>query len=977
MNSVESILINNIDSPGSLFVFPTDIAVSRWIDHLLRIKGGAVATNQFTAWDVFKQNSIKSKVQNKKSIPSALRKIFVSRLVNENAENILHGREPLFTSLIRTKWAGEASQFSPWLTAVLPQLGSWFNKATGLSIHDILSEDVLLNERAQKAAGNFEGDYKDMFVLAKRYAQFLKEHSLFEPAWETPPFNDDGKDVFIFFPESLSDYSEYKQLLAESDHVKIISASDTENLSCDSFFYANSRGEITEAALYIRALHEKQGIEWDSIAVCICDPDSYEPYVLREFTNRNIPFVKRTSKPLSDYPAGRFFRSVFDCTSADFSFSSLVSLVMNKKLPWKENDIIDELIQFGINNNCLFSWSEERDGIKERINVWEEAFKNPYGYFNADIRKFFGSLKNRISSFRHAVSFAELRRQYFIFREQFFNMESCPDETDLILSRCISELINLTELEKSFPDVPAVDPFLFFTDYLKEVYYLPQSKSSGVAILPYKTAAAAPFDSHIILNSSQESLSVIYSHLDFLPKKKREELGLADEDASASFLNMHKYNSVKISAFFCSEQTFSGFTIPHSKTGAPSEYRDRYASDETFREKFSQDHYKEESIFLSSPYCSEKNELQNLHENQIDGFNEWKDRRLSNLNIRNNWKGRGEIQNIIIEKFAKTGKYSVSATSLQKYFQCSLKWLFERVFSLENTQIETSLMSENISGLVYHAVLNNFFGELKEKLLLEPINDGFVLSLPDEYRGLLEQSINKTFDNFPSLNNENKSEMSSFTSRLLSAGKKDYQNNLEKALARFLSFFAGCRVYGTENYYRLERDSYIMNGFVDLILKENEEKYIIIDFKLKHTPNRADCTAEGENAQAKQRALGDFQLPMYITLTEENENVKIYTALFYSIIDLRPEVIIGTISDTNTEKIIPVREDDRIIRGNERYNKIFEEFSSKKNQFVKEISCGDYSVFPQKNIDCLDCDYHRICRTVYIIDRENITLGNF
>ena len=644
---------------------------------------------------------------------------------------------------------------------------------------------------------------------------------------------------------------------------------------------------------------------------------------------------------------------------------------MNKKLPWKENNIIGELIQFGIENNCLYSWNEETEGNTEHINVWEDAFKTPYKQFNPDIKYFFNILKNRVLSFRHASSFAELRRQYFIFREQFFDMDKCTEETNLVLSRCISELINLTELEKSFPDVPAVDPFLFFTEYLSEIFYLPQTKSSGVAILPYKTAAAAPYDCHIILNASQDKLSVVYSHLDFLPRKKREELGFGDEDASISFINMHKYNSVKISAFFCCEHTFSGYSIPHSKTKAPPEARDRYASDEIFNNKFSEDFYKTENNFISSLFNSKTNNAYELHENQVFGFNEWKERRLllSEKNIKNNWKNNNEIQNIIRERFAKTGKYSVSSTSLQKYFQCSLKWLFERVFSLENNQIETSLMAENIAGNIYHAVLHNFFGQLKGKVLFEPVTDGHDISLPAEYLNLLEKCINTIFSNFPALNNNSRSEMSSLTSRIITAEMKNYKYHLEKALAQFLLFFAGCSVCGTENFYKLESEQYFLNGFVDLILKEGMDKYIIVDFKLKHTPERADCIAEGENP------LADFQLPMYITLTEENENIKIYTALFYSLIDLYPEVIIGTVSNINDEVTIPKREEDQIKIESENYKRILNEFNNKKDQFIKEISSGDLSVFPQDSNDCSGCDYHRICRTVYIIDREKIITG--
>ncbi|WP_461256451.1 PD-(D/E)XK nuclease family protein [Treponema sp. R80B11-R83G3] len=965
MNLVEKTLIENINNSNSLFVFPTDISASGWADRLLRLQEGTIAMNKFIAWDDFKQNSIKSKVQNKRSIPSVLRKIFVSSLVNENAQNAAQGKTPIFSSLIKAEWAQAAAQFTPWLTGVLPQLGVWFKKVTGLTA------DSILGNEAENAASKMEGDDKDLFVLIRRYALFLSEHNLFEPAWETPPFNDEGKEVFIFFPESLSDYGEYRELLADSRHVKTIRASNTDDLKSDTFFYPNSRSEIKEAALYIRALNENHGVNWDSIAVCVPNSENYEPYVLREFTNRNIPFVKRSSKLLCDYPAGGFFRSILECVSQNFPFSALVSLIMNKALPWKNSLPIEKLVQFGIDNNCLYSWVEEIDGEEKYINVWEDAFNNPIRFYDRETRELFNELRKRLNSFRRCESFNEIRRQYFIFREYFFDMETCGEESDLILSRCISELMNLVEIEKSFPDVKAPDPFLFFTEYLDEVPYLPQQELSGVAILPYKTAAAAPFDCHIILGAGQESLSVVYSRLDFLPRKKREELGILDEDASLSFINMHKYNSKKVSAFFCSEQTFSGFAIPHSKIDSPSEPRTRYSTDAAFADKFAQDYFDAESAFYSSLAITND---EKLHESQINGFTNWKNRRSKKSTSSGKWTAGEKIKDIIKTQYAKTGKYSVSATSLQKYYQCSFKWLFENVFAIENSRIETSLMAENLSGLVYHAILNNFFTELKNgSPLLVPEQTDLGLSLPPSYRTLLEKSINKIFDCFPLLKTDGHPQMSALTARLLRAGKDDVNYHLEKCLSSFLSFFAGYKVAGSECNYKYENDTYILNGFIDCILKENRDgidKYVIVDFKLKYMPARCDCTADEETP------LTDFQLPMYITLIEKNEHFEVYTALFYSILDQKPQVIIGTVHDKSANKNIPSKEEDQIIRSSERYMKIFSEFKNRTEQFTEEISSGNFTVFPQDNNDCFNCDYQRLCRTVYIIGRENKnTLG--
>jgi len=809
-----------------------------------------------------------------------------------------------------------------------------------------------------------------------RYAQFLEANNLFEPAWETPPFNDEGKECFIFFPESLSDYNEYRELLVSSNHVKTINASDAENLPCDTFFYTNSRSEITEAALYIRALNEKSGIDWDSIAVCISDSEYYEPYVLREFTNRNIPFVKRSSKPLSDYPAGQFFRSIIDCISRDFAFSPLVSLILNRNLPWKDTSQIHNLVEFGINNNCISSWTEKENGEEKTLNVWEDTFESPFGRLDPGARYFFNDLKRRLHAMRSASSFSEVRRQYFIFRERFFDMDKCSPETDLILSRCISELMYLTEIEKDFPGVPAADPFLFFTEYLREINYLAQTKVSGVTILPYKTAASAPFDCHVILGAGQDNLSVVYSKLDFLPRKKREKLGIFDEDASLSFINLHKFNSTKISAFFCCEQTFSGFTIPHSKINAPSKPRERYAELPELRDKFAPDYYKEESSMCASLSFGEINAPKKLHENQINGFNNWNDRRRQTASGGADWKTGKPLLELIRKKYAYDekfpDKYSVSASSLLPYYQCSLKWLFERVLSLENVQIEASLMAENISGMVYHAALNLFFSAIKEKKekLLSPLNSEQGLSLPDGYRALLKNCVDIIFNDFPSLQSNGKPQMSSLTARLLRAGKKHFQFNLENCIAHFLSYFSGCHVAGCETSYKAERDSFFLNGKLDCILKNSTNEYIIVDFKLKSTPKRADCTGDDENA------ISDFQLPMYITLAEENEKIEVHTALFFSILNSTPEVIIGAVQDGETEITIPKKEEDQILRGGETYKKIFEEFNNKTKQFADEISTGSFTVFESEYNNCRSCDYNSICRTVYIINRErNISLG--
>jgi hypothetical protein len=973
-NPVEALLLEHIDDPDSLFVFPTDIAMNYWADRLLVLReGGTIAMENFTAWDTFKQESIRAQKQNKKSVPAVLRKIFVSRLFRENAELERSGKTPLFASLLPPRYAYAGAAFVSWFAGILPQLGSWFEKTSGIPA-------ALINEKNGALAGaGMAGDDRDLFILAARYQQFLDNHGLFEPAWEKPPFDDTGKHCFIFFPESLMDYGEYAELLENSGHVTPVRVSvAAAAVLCDTFFYANSRSEIAEAALYIRALHENKGIPFESIAVSMGGDSLYEPYVLREFANRNIPFARRAGKPLSSYAAGRLFAAIADCASRDFAFDALAVLLLNSHLPWKNKDDIDQLIDFGIKNNCVASWREpdEQGGEGRVIHVWEDAFKSPMGGREERARFFYETLRDSIEKLCRSPSFADLRNRYFAFREKFFDMAVCLPETDLVLSRCISELLSLIEIEKLFPDITVLDPFAFFAEHLQEKNYLPQQDSSGVAILPYRTAAPAPFECHIVLGSTQNGLSAVFPRLGFLSRAKRESLGLRDDDASEAFIDLHKLNSRLPAAFFCARETFSGHAIPHSLLNITEKPRIRYGEDKT--SSFAEDLFDAEQNFCRALRNAEAaNFPARLHHAQLQGFNAWASREDPLPDESEEaWTGKKALLNLIRERYAKNGefpgKYSVSASSLEPYYNCALLWLFQRVLNLENIRIETNLMKEDAAGSLWHGILNRFFSALKEDSMpLSPLQNG---ALPREYETLLAKSIDSALEDLPVISPGKAPELSALTARLFRAGKKNIRQNMENFLAAFLRYFAGYRVAESETSWKLELDSCYLNGKVDCVLEDRRENsetpgaMAIVDFKLRALPNREACDAGGDEG------LLNFQLPLYMTLAEEKGKKMISSALFFSIIQAKPLALFGVIDNRETGKSEP-KEDDRILRTgdsgpHDRFRLIMKEFWEKTERYAAEIKTGNFSTISGSFTKCVSCGYHTVCRATYRVRGE-------
>jgi hypothetical protein len=691
--------------------------------------------------------------------------------------------------------------------------------------------------------------------------------------------------------------------------------------------------------------------------------------------------VNRSGKTLASYPAGQFFTAIADCASGGFSFSSLAALLLNRHLPWKDKDIIQELIDFGIKNNCISSWTEYKDGKEIHINVWEDAFANPFGGYKIQTRQFFADVRRMVNAMRRADSFSEIRKQYFIFRERFFDMENVLEETDLVLSRCISALMYLCEIEKSFPDVHVPAPYNFFTGYLDEENYLAQQSRSGVTILPYRTAAPAPFDCHIVLGASQDNLETVFTPLSFLPGNKREKLGIAEHDASEAFINLHRFNSRLCAAFFCSQQTFSGYAIPHSSLNAALKPQQRYGTDPLHGGKFANDFYREENDFYRSLRLPQRERVQaaapppEIHRNQMRGFVQWQGRNTMPGRTRaddgfNSVSTAGHLPELIKKKFCKDAqhaeKLSVSPSSLEPYFQCCLKWVFERLLKLENVEIETSLMADNITGQVYHAVINLFLDEFVKNgaALPLPLAGGSekkpLPKLPETYRRLLAEKTEIVFETFPRLPKNDWPVMSMLTARLLRAEKPLFFSRLETFFASFLAYFAGCRVTASEARHSLQKDFYCLNGAIDCML-EGKHGEIIVDFKTKTMPELADCIGKD--------GLANFQLPAYLRIAEAAMKKEVHTTLFFSIIDAVPRVLFGKIENTINGSNIPKKEEDIIIKENDIYKKIMGEFDEKAEQFAHEISSGTFPLSPQDTDLCLSCDHQGVCRTVYSINR--------
>lgn len=911
-NLIEETLIHNIQNQNTIFVFPTQTAADLWADRATEITSvSAVAMERFIAWDDFKGSSIKSQQKNKKSIPSTMRKIFTAQLLSENAKT------PFFKSIINPSYAKNSSGFINWISGLLPCLAIWKKHFESSS--------------AQK---NPDAEDEDLLKLYSLYSDFLNKHNLFDPAWEKPPFYPDGNHYFIFFPDILSDYAEYKNLLENSpDDITTIHLPKENQYQPSVDFFDNSRTELKAVAMKIRELHIKNNIAWNQICISVPDMDSYGPYLERELELFEIPHVLRHSKPLAASGAGNFFLQAQECVNSDFSFESIKNLLLNTELPWLETQLSRDLITFGQDNNCICSFEYKN----KKIDVWEESFKDkPTG---ENVKNYYFMLKEKLTALVHAKSFEEVRQRYFEFRNKYFNMDNCPVHTDRLISRCISELGALIDLERDFPECTVSSPFSFFVQQLNEASYLAQTDELGVMLLPYKTAAVAPFACHVVVDSSQSSLSVVYKQLSFLREDKRRELlgGADDPNVTDLFIQLYAINSTSGNYYFsAASKTFTGYAqsssylVENNCTGTKEQPVPSFLSE---------DFYTKEKNFLHDFSPNSDKLPEEITQIEKTGFNFWE--KCYPKGESDKTKSIELISTQIKEKRYVDGKIIISPTHLKSFFKCRRQWLIHYMIKLEPQENEAELLSILEMGDLYHRILELFCKSLHK--LNKPLHQENGV-ITDEYKEILKQSIDIACheDKF------------SFLSRqLLQTTNEALYVFMLNTVNAFSSFYEGYSVYKNEYSinYLIPEKNVLCNGTVDCLLKNPADgDCVLVDFKSsKNSIPKNLYLKEEQTANQQKEELPDFQMPMYLYILQHMEKpIEINECCFFNIKDgLRTSVDLDRMPSVISKMLDCI------------------------DIYAEYITQNDFTAEPQQDFTtCYGCKYRAVCRKIFTVGKS-------
>ncbi len=896
-----------------VFVFPSDIAAKLWLAKSLELTGlGTLPAERFIAWDRFKETAARESVAGKSPVSSVVRKLYALALAERNAK----AGEPLLREIIPEDYAKTGSVFASWIARALPQLGAWERKSRGSGRGRTTTPEAA-----------------DLKFLKADYGAFLETHALFEPSWQAPRIKGDGNRYVIFFPETIEDFAEYSDVLAETDFVETVRALPDEGTAAYRA-YPDTRAELSALALEIEALL-RDGEPPENIAISVPDIETVGPYLRRELTLRAIPFEYRSGFNLGSLPSGRLFSLVARCVGSDFSFAPMKALLLDRSIPWKHRDLAADLVAFGVRNHCVSSWRENG----KTVDVWEAAFAAPAQKEATDWRvaDFYRALSRALRNMISATTFGEIRNRYFSFRNDFLDMGLLGQVEDATLARCVRELSGLAELERAYPDIAPKAPYSFFASVLAETPYVAQKARGGVSVFPYRVAAGTPFARHFVVDASQDAATVLYRGLPFLRKDRRDELGLNDEDASRAFFAAYRSCGA---TFSFAELSFAGYRTPH---GFFEEARPPAIS--------IADPYAEEKKYFSARAEGSGSLPIRAYPTQKDGVAAWSERPADGRRsyLETPFGGSCESLSERVASRQKTGAETrVTQTDLASFSGCRARWFLSKILGLEAETPDAELLNERNLGILYHDVLKKTYDRIRE-------TDGaFNAKNLGAYREFAREFASAATP-----------EHAEFQGPLAAPLLETLATRVFEGVAGMIDLDAekldGFVPDFLEGDFSFSRDGARYYGRVDRISRRpGDNLCVLVDYKSGKVPGTGDYLPDDEGR------IRDFQIPMYISLAENADGsgkaaLAIDGAWFGSIAEGKYRPIVN-----DNEEIPFSRVKGALTR--EEFEPAMRAFETACGSFVRGIADEDFTR-PSDLADevCYSCDFREICRWIYAV----------
>lgn len=968
--TLQNIFNAYIDERRTVFVFPSAVPAQAWARKLCETSGKPLALERFIAWDEFKERTLSVRRTDERPANSLSRLMFASSMFEKNAREAQAGA-PLFTELLPPAHASEYTAFINYVGSLLPSLKPLMEKAGGQA-----------NSQTSGQTDSQADPYLlDLKILYHSYADFLAAHRLYEPDWVRSPFQRDTARYVILFADLADDWEAYAAELSRESSVIIYTVQDIQKdiiqidenspradaaapagtahpndaaatdtatkqllevLNNSLLRFTSAQEEIRFVAnLLAHVVHHKI-LDPEDIAISIARLEDYAEELRLECRLRSLSLGIRQGTAITDQAGGRLFLHLQSCSQSRWSYQALKELLTDRALPWKNTEIIQKLLGFGLAYRCLTGYSE---GGKE-VDVWEKTFehiqkgKTNCPYPVTDLSRFYRQLKRDITDIVNARTFQELQEKLIYFGSNHFDRNLIDAEVDRVYARAMEELSRLIETEAYLKDCTTDKAYSVFLAHLKTTTYVHQSEPGSIAVYPYRVAAGIAPKLHIVMNATQDSASILVDPAPFLREDRKRRLDFTAIDRSEAFISA--YRIAPLCCFTAPDRGLRGHGIPHQAISSRKDIRvlgpenlpsvlDCYIIEE-----------KKQGLENLSPFAVQQEAwrrskaLQGSLKAEQD---RWK------TDIRRAPIGSAPLVEALYTNLTTSVNKNlnhISPTDINNFINCPFQWLLTRGLGIEELELEIETIGQKDIGILYHLILEEFFQSIAQSP-----GQRIRTNETEAYKGLILEIMKRKLE-------EQRNREGAFQESVYEMLAERIQEHLFAYLEQELPGLDSCAVLGPEYPLSLlyENLGIYLAGKADLILLDNEEKLVIVDFKTKNTPKPKDLYFNTDSL------VTNLQMAAYIKMAEAQIGSPVGRAVFYSIEERKNTWVVHPAGPKTKRSQLP--------KPRPEYEAVLDYLDSVLANMVASLREGSFPVVDRayRKI-CSQCPVKAVCRITF------------
>ena len=622
----------------------------------------------------------------------------------------------------------------------------------------------------------------------------------------------------------------------------------------------------------------------EDIAVTSSSLETYRPYLEEEAKKRDIPLLFTSNLPLTSYPEGKLLKLFYSLDKNRWGLNEFKKLVSDPSFPFKDREILFTALRVGVDMKL------DGGGYK----YWMRAFdiaeeENNRKYKNIkEAKALFSSIYRSISLIVKAKKSLDTENRIRDFRDRFLLEGEWDEKNNRILGTALEILEGLKELEDE-------NLYRIFLSILKDTTYVTNNgDENGVKVYAYPASAALSVKRHYVIGLDDKSTSLRLDDYPFVSSTNKPE----PKDIGKSILSL--YSNPDFSDFTYISGTSEGYD---GSRLLPTLFLDNLIKVEE-REK---DSYTDEM----------KAEGVKSTKSQRDSYKVAKETVLK------------EKEDTVFVKPLSASPLTLSVSDVKSWDTCPFKGFAQSVLKIRKLNYESDKVDHFLNGDILHETIEE---SLNEKTTLENID---VETLQKNLCSAIEKS--KERGRIPDEATENHIYSSIWRKLCGFKESKGLEYYGDKLLVANETSFSG-HILG---------ENVKLNGRFDTILKDEEGKLYILDYKTK-----GDKDWSKDNLDEM-----SLQVILYYILLKSDTAQKgisvdseciVESGGFYSLGDKKFKIVWPTVEEQGFTL------DAVLINANERINNILE-----------HINGGDITPLPSEE-NCKNCDYKRLCRGRFV-----------